>query len=71
MTIDEAISAIREVWAFPLDREPKIRAILEQLVPEQVWCGKRTWPYTEHNVCVLKPGHSEPKHKDDQGREFV
>jgi hypothetical protein len=69
MTIDEAIAAIRNKWAVPMNSVPELRAILEQLAPEQVWCGKRVWPYTENNVCVLPP-HKAGRHKDAKDREF-
>lgn len=70
--IAEAIGAIRNKWTIPMNSVPELRAILETLVtgaPSPI-CGHRTWPYTENNICVLKPGHSGKKHKDARGREF-
>jgi hypothetical protein len=70
MTIDEAIMAIRSTWpAIPEISEPKLRSILERLVDAPKICGQRAWPYTENNVCVLKP-HSSGRHKDAMDREF-
>jgi hypothetical protein len=69
VTIDEAITAIRNKWTIPVRSIPELRIILEQLVPEQKYCGVRTWPYTENNVCVLKP-HKTGRHKDARGRFF-
>jgi hypothetical protein len=42
---------------------------LETMPVQPRICGARTWPYTEHNVCVLPP-HQAGDHLDDRDRPF-
>jgi hypothetical protein len=70
VNIDQAIHAIRDKWAVPVKSIPDLRSILEQINPdEEPKCGAITWPYTENNICVLKP-HKGGRHKDAREREF-
>lgn len=72
MTIDEAIAEIRTGWTIPIRSIPELRRILETLIAseENTICGKRTWPYTETNVCVLEPHPDNSNHQDAKGRHF-